>query len=106
MLERDIIRRIRTKLLAEYGIRLHKNIGGAYGETGAADLYGTLPGGRALYLEVKQPNKKNTLTAAQKNWLDAERQMGAVAELVTSPLEVIHILEREGIDKTVPALHN
>lgn len=94
MKERDIVKKIRTELLDRLGVRLHKATGGPYGEIGASDLYGTLPGGRAVYVEVKMPGKKGR--PEQVHWLEAEAKMGAVAVLVTSWDELQQILSTEG----------
>jgi hypothetical protein len=83
--------KVRKHLLEKYGIRLHKNTGGAYSETGAADLYGTLPGGRAIYIELKTPktiDKKNNRAIFQGMWLQHEASQGALA-FVASSIEVI-----------------
>lgn len=83
--------KVRKHLLDNYGIRLHKNHGGAYGETGAADLYGTLPGGRAIYIELKTPksiDKKNNRTIFQGAWLNWESSQGALAFVCCSVEEI------------------
>lgn len=79
--------RIREKMKETYGTILHKNHGGAYGETGSSDLYGTLPGGRAIYVEVKTKetiNKQDSRRKFQDAWLDREARMGAFTAVVVS----------------------
>ena len=91
MKERDIVRKIRIEILNKYGVRLHKNTGGPYSEAGAADLYGTLPGGRAIFVEVKAPGKKPRPN--QLAWLEHEREMGALAVWVSSWEELLSVLD-------------
>lgn len=79
--------KIREKMLEKYGTFLHKNHGGAYGETGAADLYGTLPGGRAIYVELKTPDtikKKTARRKYQEAWLMREARLGAFTAVTAS----------------------
>ena len=83
--------KVRKHLLENYGIRMHKNHGGPFTETGAADLYGTLPGGRAVYIELKTPDsmgKKNNRMIFQGIWLQHEANQGALA-FVASSVEAI-----------------
>jgi len=92
--------KIRKHLLEKYGIRLHKNHGGAYGETGAVDLYGTLPGGRAVYIELKTPKsigKRNNRTIFQGMWLQHEASQGALAFVASSIESVDAVLNANGI---------
>lgn len=92
--------KVRKHLLDNYGIRLHKNHGGAYGETGAADLYGTLPGGRAIYIELKTPksiDKKNNRTIFQGMFLNWEASQGALAFVASSVEAIDAVLHSAGI---------
>lgn len=85
---------------AVFGTILHKNHGGAFTETGAADLYGTLPGGRAIYIELKTPERKNQMSMrrlCQKRWLDRERKLGAATFFVSGWDELKKELEDAGI---------
>jgi hypothetical protein len=78
---------IRKEMKKVYGTILHKVHGGAYGETGASDLYGTLPGGRAIYVEVKTPetiNKWDARRRFQQAWLLQEKMLGAFTATVCS----------------------
>ena len=91
---------IRDRLKRDYGIHLHKNWGGVFTETGAADLYGTLPGGRAVYFELKTPEgskRKSGRAAYQKSWLAREEKMGALTGVVAMYAEVQLKLESAGI---------
>jgi len=90
MHERDIVKKIREHLISKYGATCHKHHGGPYSERGVADLFGTFPGGRAYFFEVKVPGKKATLW--QIKWLEEEHKRGAVTGVVTSVEEVETIL--------------
>lgn len=86
--ETKIVNSIRTQMLDEFGTILHKVHGGPYSETGASDLYGTLPGGRAIYVEVKTPDTINDVNAItrrhQDAWLAREARLGAFTAVVDS----------------------
>lgn len=101
--ETIIVNKIREKMLAEYGTILHKVHGGPYSETGASDLYGTLPGGRAIYVEVKTPDTINRLAdATRKNqdaWLAREARLGAFTAVVCSYEDLEKLLSTEGACK-------
>lgn len=91
---------IRDRLKRDYGIYLHKNWGGVFTETGAADLYGTLPGGRAVYFELKTPDgakRKGGRAAYQKAWLAREEKMGALTGVVMTYADVRSRLHAAGI---------
>lgn len=90
--ESRLVKLIREHLREKWGATSHKVHGSVFAEAGSSDLYGTLPGGTALYLEVKVPGKK--ATPAQLAWLDAERRRGAIAGVVTSVAEVDELIER------------
>lgn len=55
-----------------------------FGQTGAADLSATLPGGRRLEIEVKNAVRK--LTDGQRTWLLEQHRAGAVV-LVVRPAD-------------------
>lgn len=94
MLERDVVKKIKDHLTKRYGATCHKHHGSAFSETGVSDLFGTLPFGRAIYLEVKVPGKK--ATQWQTIWLEEERKRGAIAEVVCSVDEVDRLLASHG----------
>lgn len=76
---------IREKMKENYGTILHKAHGGAYSETGASDLYGTLPGGRAIYVELKTKESIGKMDARRKYqeaWLAREARLGAFTAIV------------------------
>lgn len=92
--------KIRKEMHAVYGTLFHKVHGGAYGETGASDLYGTLPGGRAIYVEVKTKdtiNKWDARRRFQQAWLLREKMLGAFTATVTSWEELQGLLNAEHI---------
>lgn len=96
MLESPIVRRIKEAVYAKYGTRLHKYHGGAYGEAGCADLFGTLPGGYAVYFEVKTPDtikKRNARRRLQEAWLKIEQKQGACGGVVASSEEALQLIE-------------
>ena len=86
MHERDIVKKVRDHLTAKYGATCHKHHGGPYSERGVSDLFGTMPGGRAFFFEVKVPGKKATLW--QLRWLEEEAKRGAITGVVTSVEDV------------------
>lgn len=90
--ETRLVKKLRERLREKWGATSHKVHGSVYSEAGASDLYGTLPGGRALYVEVKMPGKK--ATPAQAAWLDAERRLGAAAGTVSSVEELDDLVGR------------
>lgn len=93
--ETKLSREIRENLKRDYGIFLHKNWGGVFTETGAADLYGTLPGGRACYFELKTPEgakRRDSRSVYQKAWLRREARMGALTAVVSSYEDVFAVL--------------
>jgi len=90
MHERDIVKKIRDHIVKEYGATCHKHHGGPYSERGVADLFGTMPGGRAFFFEVKVPGKKATLW--QEKWLEEEAKRGAITGVVTSVEDTERIL--------------
>lgn len=92
MLEKDIVKKIRDYLTKEVGATVHRTHGSAFSERGSSDLYGTLPGGRAIYLEAKVPGRLATLTPSQRTFLQREALKGAVAGAVTSVSDVVELL--------------
>lgn len=91
-------KKIREHLRKEYGATVHKYHGSMYGERGHADVYGTLPGGRAFYFEIKRPDG-GRLGPLQELFLANEHARGAVIGVVTSIEEVESILKYEHVDK-------
>lgn len=101
-LEKVVVADIREYLVNEVGATCHKNHGGPYSERGLPDLSGTLPGGRAYWIEVKRPGKLASLTPAQRLLLQREALNGAVAGAVTSVEQVVELLAYQGY-KVIPA---
>jgi len=58
-----------------------------FGKKGSSDIIGVLPGGRALFIEVKRPSG-GSLSAAQKEFLGRARMAGALAFEARSVEEV------------------
>ena len=92
---------IREYLVNEVRATCHKVHGSAYMERGLPDLFGTLPGGRAYFIEVKAPGKLATLTPAQRLLLQLEAKNGAVAGAATSVEDVVDLLAWQGY-KVIP----
>lgn len=98
--ETRIVNSIRTQMLDEFGTIMHKVHGGPYSETGASDLYGTLPGGRAIYVEVKTPDTIGINTPTRSNqdaWLAREARLGAFTAVVDSYAMLERLLMTEDI---------
>jgi len=93
MKENKIVKKIRLHLEREYGATHHKYHGSAYGERGHADIYGTLPTGRAYYIEVKQPETIGGVKPEQLAFLERERKNGALAGVAASIEDVDKILD-------------
>jgi len=98
MKEKAAEKKIREHLKKTYNATVHKYHGSIYGERGHADVYGTLPGGRAFYFEIKRP-VGGKLTLLQELFLATEHSRGAVIGVVTSPDEVDTIMKYERVDK-------
>lgn len=100
MLESAIVAKIRKNMEDRYGVKLHKLHGGAYSETGAPDLFGTLPGGRAMYVEVKTPATIKVMNKRRKYqdaWLASEEKQGAFTAVIASWPDLLIALMGEGI---------
>jgi hypothetical protein len=65
-----------------------------FGEVGAADILGVLPGGRLLAVECKRPG--NRATAAQAAWLAMIAEGGALALVVVSVEDLAAQLREAG----------
>lgn len=96
-LEKEVVADIREYLVNELGATCHKMHGSVFTEAGHADLYGTLPGGRAYYFEVKRPGREKQATPAQEAFLKREQKRGALVAIVASAEAVISHLRSEGI---------
>lgn len=98
MKEKPVEKKIKEHLRKAYGATVHKYHGSVYGERGHADVYGTFPGGRAFYFEIKRP-VGGKLTLLQELFLANEHARGAVIGVVTSVEDVESILKHERVDK-------
>lgn len=92
MLEKDIIRAIRTSIERRGG-KIYKLHGSPYAQAGAPDLIGSLCG-RPFVLEVKRPGLK--ATALQEHELNAWREQGWVAAVVCSADEALKAIGLQG----------
>lgn len=63
--------------------------------TGTPDIIGVIPGGRALYVEVKRPGKKPRPSQVQV--MDEYKYFGAVVCVATSVDELQETLRKEGV---------
>lgn len=61
---------------------------------GFSDLFGVLPGGRAIFLEVKAPSGKPT--EAQVNFIEQMQRLGAAAGVTRSIEDAIAICKERG----------
>jgi hypothetical protein len=90
MKEKTLILKFKKYLKEEYGATCHKYYGGPFSEAGVADLFGTLPNGRAYYIEVKVPGNKPT--PIQEAFLANERKNGAVAGVARTLEDIDNLL--------------
>lgn len=100
MLESAIVQKIRENMKDRYNVTLHKMHGGPYTETGTPDLFGTLPGGRAIYVEVKTPATINVMDKRRKYqdaWLKVEAKQGAFTFVTASWQDLLIELIANGI---------
>lgn len=99
MLEKAVIKKLRDYLRKEYHATCHKYHGGALGETGHADLYGTAPNGQAFYIEVKAPGSSHNKERLnyQRIFLEAEQENGALVGFATCIEDVDKIMNGEAI---------
>ena len=100
--EADLVREIKSVMEREYHATAHKHHGGPYSERGVSDIFGTLLGGRAYYIEVKLPGELRTLTEWQERWLRHEGDHGAVAFVTSSVPDLHTILAACGIKRWKP----
>jgi hypothetical protein len=61
---------------------------------GISDIIGVLPGGKALFIEVKRPGEKPK--PHQREFLDLMRGQGALCLVVNDSFDVEKYLEAEG----------
>ncbi len=78
-----LVKKIKSILERKYGGLWIKVHGGPYQQAGIPDLLGCLDG-RFIGLEVKIPERKNTLTKLQEQTLNEINLAGGIAEVVTS----------------------
>lgn len=97
-LESVIRNEIRDFLKDEVGATYHKYHGSVFAERGVPDIFGTLPGGRAYYFEVKRPGRLGKIAKIQELLLQNEAMHGAVAAFATSVDDVKQALLDQGYD--------
>jgi hypothetical protein len=66
-----------------------------FGKVGSSDILAVLPGGRFLAVECKAPDG-GRLSPKQKQFLDAVRELGALALVVQGWEELDRVLRIEG----------
>ena len=91
MLEKDIVKQIKTYLKGIPSCFCFKEHGGPYGQTGLPDIIVCLSG-RFIALEVKTETGKTT--ALQELTLKEIRKAGGIAEVVRSVGEVKALVEK------------
>lgn len=73
-----------------------KHFGGPLSPNGIPDIIGTLPGGQALYVEVKRPGGK--VRPEQQTFLDRHSKAGAVCMVVNESKGLIIGLVQAGFE--------
>jgi VRR-NUC domain. len=97
MLEKDVVRKIKTMLEKEFQpCKVNKIHGGPYQSAGISDLICCIKG-RYVAIEVKQPGKEKTLTELQKKFLRDINECGGIAFMATSPESVREKLKEAGL---------
>jgi len=90
-----LVKKIQLYLENQVGglwIKIH---GGAYQQSGIADILGVVDG-RFVALEVKIPERKERVTKLQARFLEQVRQEGGIAAVVTDHHEALYIV-KEGL---------
>lgn len=97
MLEKVVEKKIKEHLKTKYKATVHKYHGTATGETGHADLYGTLPNGQAYFVEVKSPTsrKDRVREQYQRIFMYRERLNGALVGFARCIEDVDKIINGE-----------
>jgi Holliday junction resolvase len=86
MLEKDVERRLVAQL-KKLGI---KNIKlSAIGRRGLPDRQIFLPGGQALFIELKSPDRKNNLSVGQAHEIEELRQLGFPVLVSSDAMECV-----------------
>lgn len=86
-----------VKHLRASGIICWRAGAGPYSTPGVADICGTMPGGRSIYVEAKRPgrykNAADGLTPLQLKWLSRMKAQGALVIVTDNLATVRKILE-------------
>lgn len=64
-----------------------------FGFKGSPDIHGMLKGGRALYVEVKRPSKRNNVSPEQASFLERASKHGGLAFIACSIDDVREVLD-------------
>jgi hypothetical protein len=112
MKETDLRKKIKDYLKDEYGASVHVYHGHAMGELNHPDMYGTLPSGRAYWLELKLPKSKHDKNhlLCQIDWLRRERDKNAVCGMISCVQSVDIVMqngfyiEKEWLDRAGTAV--
>lgn len=91
MRENVVVKDIKEYLETHHNATIFKYHGSAYGVKGHPDLYGFLPNGQALFIEVKAPGKK--LMPHQQVMIDYLQERGAISFWADSVEKVKQRLE-------------
>ena len=98
--ETKVMRSIMVRLRHRFGIRMfRRNVGALregdrfirFGRAGESDLWGILPNGQHLEIEVKRPGNKPT--EHQLRWLKEMHQLGCVAIWGDNANDVERVIE-------------
>lgn len=95
-MEKKVVEKITEWLRSLPNCFVYKNHGGMYGVSGVSDICGCI-NGRALYIEVKDVGKKNTVTALQLDFLNKMKKARALTLVTDNLAEVKELLKNEGL---------
>lgn len=106
MSETKIVQQILSALKQIPGVIAWRNNTGfrggvSFGIKGSADIIGVLPGGRALFIEVKTNSGK--LHAHQERWLSSVERCGAAVLVARSAKDAINFVQHERSKNTSTA---
>lgn len=100
--ESKLVNRIKSVLKVKHGCFVIKIHGGPYQQAGIPDLVGSYKG-TFFGLEVKMPDKLDTVTKLQQTTIQEIRDSGAYAEVISSVEEAEEMISfLDAIDTTRP----
>ena len=99
-MKESVVRKNIQKAILEAGGSCHIYHATPYGEVGHPDLYGTLPDGRAFYIEVKVPGwtvekaskREQDVHRRQLIWMERESKQNAIVGVATCPQFALKLL--------------